>query len=233
MAKKTIEDVDLQGKTVLCRVDFNVPTENGAITDDTRIRAAVPTIEALSESKVILVSHKGRPKGEKDPGETLAPCAQRLAEVLGRPVRFVGDCIGDEVAEAVAAMQTGDVILLENTRFYPGEESKDEAEMLEFARQLSAPAEAFVNDAFGSSHRKHASVYGVTRYLSPCVAGLLVEREIAMLRRVYDAPGEGFIVVLGGAKVKDKLGVIKSLLPRCENMLIGGAMAWAFLITCC
>lgn len=228
MHKKTINDVDLKGKTVLVRVDFNVPLEGGRITDDTRISAAVPTIKALSGSKLILCSHLGRPEGKRNPEESLAPCAARLAELLGKDVPFIDDCIGDKVAAAVANMKDGDVILLENTRFYPGEESKDKDEMLAFAKELAAPAEAFVNDAFGSSHRKHASVYGVTQFLSPCVAGLLVEKEVSMLQKLYNSPQDGFIVVLGGKKVKDKIGVIKSLLPRCEKMLIGGAMTYSF-----
>jgi phosphoglycerate kinase len=228
MHKKTINDVNLAGQVVLVRVDFNVPLEEGRITDETRISAALPTIKALAKSKLVLCSHLGRPEGKRNPEESLAPCAARLSELLGKPVPFIDDCIGPKVAEAVAKMQEGDVILLENTRFYPGEESKDKDQMLAFAKELAAPATAFVNDAFGSSHRKHASVYGVTQFLSPCVAGLLVEREVKMLQKVADAPQEGFIVVLGGKKVKDKIDVIKTLLPRCEKMLIGGAMSYAF-----
>jgi phosphoglycerate kinase len=228
MNKKTIKDVDLSGQVVLVRVDFNVPLDNGRITDDTRISAALPTLQALSSSKLVLCSHLGRPDGQRNPEESLTPCAARLSELLGKPVPFVDDCIGPKVAAAVAAMQPGDVILLENTRFYPGEESKDKEQMLAFAKELAAPAQAFVNDAFGSSHRKHASVYGVTQFLSPNVAGLLVELEVSKLEQLNSAPSEGFVVVLGGKKVKDKIGVIKSLLPRCEQMLIGGAMTWAF-----
>lgn len=228
MHKKTINDVDLTGKTVLMRVDFNVPLENGRITDDTRITAALPTIKALVGTKLILCSHLGRPKGKPNAEESLAPCAARLAEHLGKPVPFVDDCIGPKVAEAVGKMQMGDVILLENTRFYAAEESKDADEMLAFAKELAAPAAAFVDDAFGALARKHASVTGVTKYLSPCVAGLLVELEVSMLQKVYAAPQEGFVVVLGGKKVEDKIGVIKGLLPRCEKMLIGGAMTYSF-----
>lgn len=228
MNKKTINDVDLSGQVVLVRVDFNVPIIDGRITDDTRISGALPTIKALAKSKLVLCSHLGRPEGKWNCEESLAPCADRLSELLGKEVPFIPDCIGDKVAAAVAGMQAGDVILLENTRFYPGEESKDKEQMLAFAKQLAAPARSFVNDAFGSSHRKHASVYGVTQFLSPNVAGLLVELEVQMLEKLYNSPGEGFVVVLGGKKVKDKIGVIKSLLPRCEKMLIGGAMTWAF-----
>ena len=228
MHKKTINDVDLAGQVVLVRVDFNVPLENRRITDDTRISAAIPTIKALAGSKLVLCSHLGRPEGKRNDEESLAPCAVRLAELLGQDVPFIDDCVGPKVAAAVANMKDGDVILLENTRFYPGEESKDKEQMLAFAKELAAPAQAFINDAFGSSHRKHASVYGVTHFLSPNVSGLLVEKEVLMLQKVAVAPQDGFIVVLGGKKVKDKIDVIKSLLPRCEKMLIGGAMSYAF-----
>ncbi|MCE5219498.1 phosphoglycerate kinase [bacterium] len=229
MATKTLKDVDLTGKTVFVRVDFNVPLDGAQITDDTRIRAALPTIQHLSGSKLVLASHLGRPKGKRKPEESLAPCAARLSELLGKPVTFVTDCLGPEKEAAIAAMKDGDVILLENTRFYPGEESKDKDEMMAFAKQLAAGCEAYVNDAFGSSHRKHASVYGVPSLLKPAVMGFLVEKEVKALGGVYNAGQEGFVVVLGGAKVDEKINVIKSLLPRCEKMLIGGAMAWAFL----
>lgn len=228
MPKKTLHDVDLTGKTVFCRVDFNVPLDGKRITDDTRIRAALPTIQHLAGAKLVLASHLGRPKGAPEDKYTLAPCAARLAELLGKPVPFVPDCVGPDRAAAVAAMKPGDVILLENTRFHPGEESKDSAAMMAFAGELAAGCEAYVNDAFGSSHRKHASVYGVPSLVKPAVMGFLVEKEETALSRVYNAPREGFVVILGGAKVDEKIKVIKSLLPRCEKMLIGGAMSWAF-----
>jgi len=230
MNKKTIRDVDVSGKRVLVRVDFNVPMEEGRITDDTRIRAALPTINYLREAGalVILCAHLGRPKGQIVPEYSLAPVAVRLFELLGDEATFVHDCIGEQVANAVEAAQPGDVILLENTRFYPGETSKDEAEMIAFAEQLAAPAQMYVNDAFGACHRKHASTFGVTKFLNPCVAGLLVEKEVTKLQQVLDADRVGFVAVLGGAKVSDKIGVIKQLLPRVESLLIGGAMAWAF-----
>ena len=232
MDRKTVRDVEVGGRVVLTRVDFNVPLdkETGGITDDTRIVAALDTINYLRESgaKVILCSHLGRPKGAPDPQQSLAPCAEVLTAKLGRPVPFVSDCIGPVVAEAVVAMLPGDVILLENTRFYPGEESKDEATMLAFAEQLAAPADMFCNDAFGSSHRKHASVYGVTKFLSPCVAGFLVEKEVTALTRLLSVPQQGFVAVIGGLKVTDKIGTIKSLLTKVETLLIGGAMAYAF-----
>ncbi len=233
MAKKTIRDVDLTGKVVFARVDFNAPYEKGTlnITDDTRIGAALDTIKHLSGSKLVLASHHGRPKGKRDPMETLAPCAERLKELLGKEVKvtFIDDCVGEAKAAAIAAMNDGDVILLENTRFYKAEEEKkDQDALMAFAKELAEGADAFVNDAFGSSHRKHASVYGVPSVLEPAVMGFLVEKEVAALSTVYNAPQEGFVVVLGGAKVDEKIGVIKSLLPRCEKMLIGGAMSWAF-----
>ena len=230
MDKATVKDIQISGKIVLLRVDFNVPMKNGQIEDDTRIKAAKPTIEYLLQNgnRLVLCAHLGRPEGEVVPALSLKPCAERLSKLLGKPVGFVRDCIGEEVATAVEKMAPGEVILLENTRFYCAETSKNEAEMLAFAKQLAAPAEAYVNDAFGACHRSHASTYGVTRYLAPCVAGLLVEEEIDQLTRILEAPQQGFVVVLGGAKVEDKVGVIKKLLPKCETMLIGGAMSWAF-----
>jgi phosphoglycerate kinase len=229
MPKKALKDVDLAGQTVFCRVDFNVPLDGKTITDDTRIRAALPTIQALANTRLILTSHLGRPDGAPDPKYSLEPCAARLAELVGKPVTFVPDCVGPAVAEAAAKMQVGDVLLLENVRFHAGETSKDKDEFDAFSRALAAPATAFVDDAFGSVAKKQASVTGVTKYLSPCVQGFLMEKEVSMLGRVYSAPTAGFVVVLGGAKVTDKIDVIKSLLPRCEKMLIGGAMSWAFL----
>jgi|LSQX01.3.fsa_nt_gb phosphoglycerate kinase len=231
MRKAVITDRNIAEKTALVRVDFNVPLNGGSITDDTRIRAAIPTIEYLIEQKcrVILCSHLSRPRGQVVPEMSLRPCAERLAELTGRQVRFVEDCIGPQVEQAVAQMQPGDLSLLENTRFYADEEAKDEATIIEFGKKLAAPADFFVNDAFGACHRNHGSTYGVTKYLSPCVAGFLVELEIRSLSRILNAPEKGFIVVLGGAKVEDKIGVIESLLPKCEKMLIGGAMTWAFL----
>ena len=230
MDRKTVADVDVAAKTILMRADFNVPLQDGAITDDTRIVAALPTLNYLRErgAKVILCSHLGRPKGAPDPAQSLAPVAPVLSKLLGAAVPFVPDCLGEPVAQAVAALPPGGVVLLENTRFYPGEEAKDEAQMLAFAQKLAAPAQMFVNDAFGSSHRKHASVYGVTKFLSPCVAGFLVEKEVTALARLLSAPEAGFVAVLGGAKIADKIGTIQSLLPKVERLLIGGAMAYPF-----
>jgi len=230
MNKKTIRDVDSSGKRVLVRVDFNVPMEDGQITDDTRIRAALPTINYLRDAGalVILCAHLGRPKGQIVPEYSLAPVAARLSELLDNEVAFVDDCIGEQVADTVAGAAPGDVILLENTRFYSEETSKDKQEMLAFAEKLAAPAQMYVNDAFGACHRAHGSTFGVTKFLSPCVAGLLVEKEVTKLQQVLDADRVGFVAVLGGAKVSDKIGVIEQLLPRVESLLIGGAMAWAF-----
>lgn len=229
MGRKTVSDVDLSGKKVLCRVDFNVPIENGTITDDTRIRAVLPTIAKLSNTVLVLCSHLGRPKGKHRPDLSLRPVAERLSELLGRPVTFVNDCIGAPVRSAVENMKPGDIALLENTRFHPGEESKSEDENVAFARQLAEPFDAYVNDAFGAAHRKHASSYTVARFLSPAVAGLLMEREIAALGRLLEQPREGFVAIIGGAKVEDKIGVVRALLRRAERLLVGGAMAWAFL----
>ncbi len=230
MAKKTIKDVPVANQRVLVRADFNVPLDQGRITDDTRIQAALPTINYLREAgaKTILCSHLGRPQGKRIPEYSLAPVAERLSELLSTPVELVSDCIGQVVAEAVGQMAAGEVILLENTRYHAGETAKDEVQMLRFAQQLAAVADMYVNDAFGTSHRKQGSTYGVTKYLSPCVAGLLVGEEVGKLSRLLEAPPEGFVAVLGGAKVKDKIDVVKTLLPRVEQLLIGGAMAWAF-----
>ncbi len=229
MGRKTIDDVSLSGKRVLCRVDFNVPIKNGQITDDTRIRAVLPTIERLNDTVLVLCSHLGRPKGKPNPEESLRPVAKRLEELLGKQVTFVEDCVGEKVASAVAQMKPGDVALLENTRFYPGEESKNAEENRAFAQQLADPFEAYVNDAFGAAHRKHASSYTVAQFLSPAVAGLLMGTEIGALSKLLEQPREGFVAIIGGAKVEDKIGVIRSLLVRAETVLVGGAMAWAFL----
>jgi phosphoglycerate kinase len=217
---------DARGKRVLVRVDFNVPLdEQGAITDDSRIQAALPTIRFLvsQQARVILVSHLGRPAGI-DPGLSLAPVARRLGEVLGAAVQFVPDCIGPEVQNAVERTAPGGVLLLENLRFHPEEEAND----AEFARQLAAPAELFVNDAFGAAHRAHASTVGVTQYL-PSYAGFLLKKEVDILRRAMESPARPLVVILGGAKVKDKIGVVENLLPKTDAMLLGGGMAFTFL----
>ncbi|MCX8107373.1 MAG: phosphoglycerate kinase, partial [Verrucomicrobiae bacterium] len=234
MPKLTIRDVDLRGKRVLVRVDYNVPLEESGgrmiITDDTRIRETLPTINLLREqgAKIILASHLGRPKGKKDPSLSLAPAAQRLAELTGRPVQFVDDCVGTKVKNAVENLQNGDVLLLENVRFYQEEEANDPA----FASKLASIADAYVNDAFGSAHRAHASTEGVARVIAsrggPCVAGLLMEKELHYLGQELENPARPFVVVLGGAKVSDKIMVIQRLLEKADALLIGGAMAYTF-----
>jgi 3-phosphoglycerate kinase len=224
--KKTVEDIDVRGKRVLVRVDFNVPQdEAGAITDDTRIRAALPTIQYLVDhgAKLILVSHLGRPKGPTDKLR-MDPVAKRLSELLGKPVKKLNDVIGPEVEAAVAGMRPGDVILLENVRFYAEEETNDP----DFAKKLASTAELYVNDAFGTAHRAHASTEGVAHYL-PAVAGFLMQNEIDYLSRALTNPDRPFVSILGGAKVADKIPVIKNLIEKVDTLLIGGAMAFTFL----
>ena len=225
MNKKTVRDIDLSGKRVLLRADFNVPLEGSTITDDTRVRATLPTLTYILEqgASVVVFSHLGRPKGKPNPKYSLAPVRDRLAELLGKPVQFAA--LGDEAKGAAAKLQAGEVLLLENTRFDPGDERNDAA----MSEALAALGDCFVNDAFGSSHRAHASTVGVAERARPAVAGFLVETELRALQRLLDAPREGFVVVLGGAKVADKIGVIENLLPKCETMLVGGGMTYAFL----
>jgi phosphoglycerate kinase len=224
--KKTIEDIELAGQRTLVRVDFNVPLEDGEITDETRIQAALPTINTLLDAgcHVTLCSHMGRPKGQPDPDLSLQVVADRLAEVLDAPVTMAPDCIGEEVKKMRADLDGGEVLLLENTRFHAGEK----ANATEFAEALAGDAELYVNDAFGATHRKHASTVGVTQFIDTCVAGLLVSEELDQLAKCREAEGDGFIVILGGAKAEDKIKAITQLLPRVEKLLIGGAMAWAF-----
>lgn len=228
---KTIKDVDLKGKKVFVRVDFNVPFDNkGEISDDTRIVAALPTIKYLIDegAMLVLTSHLGRPKSKEDKQFSLAPVAKALSEKLGKPVVFIDDCIGPKVKEACAAMKPGDVVLLENSRFYPEEKKNDP----EFAKKLAEDtgAEAYVNDAFGTAHRAHATTAGVAAYLPIKVAGLLIEKELEFLGSKTENPERPFTVILGGAKVSDKITVIDSLLDKCDSMLIGGAMAYTFAL---
>lgn len=227
MAKKTIRDAQVKDKRCFVRVDFNVPMKEGRITDDSRIRAALPTIEHLIShgAKVILASHLGRPKGKVVPELRLDPIALRLGELLGRKVVKLSDCVGPEVGAYVSGMSPGSVVLLENVRFYPGEEKNDP----DFARDMASLADIFVNDAFGAAHRAHASTAGIAAYI-PAYAGFLMEKEVAALGKLMENPERPFTAVIGGAKVSDKLAVLKNLLDRVDNLLIGGGMANTFLL---
>ena len=224
--KKTIRDTDVKGKRVLVRVDFNVPLAQGKVADDTRIRAALPTIQYLIEqgARVILMSHLGRPKGKVKEELRLTPVAERLAELLDRPVAMAVDCVGEEVEAAVDRLRPGDVLLLENLRFHPGEEANDP----EFVSRLASLGEVYVNDAFGTAHRAHASTEGVAHRL-PAVAGFLMERELNFLSKALENPEQPFVAILGGAKISDKIDVVDNLLGKVETLLIGGGMANTFL----
>ena len=227
MATLTVEHLDLSGKRVFLRVDLNVPLEDGRIAEDTRIRAVLPTIEYCLKggAGVILASHLGRPKGKPDPRYSLKPVAARLGELLGRPVPLLPDCIGPEVEAAARALKPGEVMLLENLRFHAGEEADD----AEFARALAALADVYVNDAFAAAHRAHASIEGITHYVQPAAAGLLMQRELEALGRIFERPERPVAAVLGGAKVSDKLALVEHLLSRVEMLMIGGGMAFTFL----
>jgi phosphoglycerate kinase len=227
IGKKTIRDMEVTGKRVLVRVDFNVPLDkNGQVTDDTRIRAALPTIEYLihQKARVILVSHLGRPKGQVNEKYVMDPVAGRLSKLLGRPVLKADDCIGDVARQVINSMRDGDVVLLENVRFHSGEEKNDE----KLARELAELAEVYVNDAFGTAHRAHASTAGVAEYL-PAVAGFLMEKELDMLGRLLVSPERPYLAIIGGAKVSDKIAVISNLLDKVDALIIGGGMANTFL----
>lgn len=229
MAKLTLRDIELNGKRCFVRVDFNVPLEekDGAmvITDDTRIKETLPTLKALIEAgaRVILASHLGRPKGKRDPKQSLRPIAARLGEMLGRPVAFAEDCMGEAAQAQALALKNGDVLLLENVRFHAGEEKNDPA----LAKAMAELAEVFVNDAFGSAHRAHASTAGIAAHL-PAVSGLLMEKELTYLHDELQSPARPFLVILGGAKVSDKIQVIDALLDKADAILIGGGMAYTF-----
>jgi phosphoglycerate kinase len=225
--KKTITDLALDGRRVLIRVDFNVPIKNGKIGDDTRIRSSIPTIQYALEHRaktVILCSHLGRPKGRPDPQYSLKPIAEHLSTLLKRPVVFAEDCIGGPARKAIAQAGEGGVVLLENLRFHPEEEKNDPT----FAAGLAALADVYVNDAFGSAHRAHASTEGVVKHVKEAAAGLLMAAELEHLGRVLERPDHPFVAILGGAKVSDKLEVIQNLIPRVDALLIGGAMAYTF-----
>ncbi|NNG66950.1 phosphoglycerate kinase [Caldanaerobacter subterraneus] len=227
MKKKTVRDIDVSGKRVLVRVDFNVPMdENENITDDRRIREALPTIEYLinHNAKVILVSHLGRPKGKFNPDYSLKPVAKRLSELLKKPVIMAEDVIGEDAKAKAAALKEGEVLLLENVRFHAEEEKNDP----EFAKELASLADIYVNDAFGTAHRAHASTAGVAKYL-PAVAGFLIEKELSIMGETLENPKRPFVAILGGAKVSDKIGVITNLLEKVDSLLIGGGMAYTFI----
>lgn len=226
-SKKTIRDIDVNGKKVLVRVDFNVPIKDGVVGDDTRIRGALPTLEALlnAGAALILCSHLGRPKGGPDPKFSMKPVAEYLGKLMGKNVAFAEDCIGPAAEAAAKALKPGDVLVLENTRFHPEEEKNDPG----MAQQLAALADIYVNDAFGSAHRAHASTEGVAKHL-PAVAGLLMEKEIQYLGAAVADPERPFVAILGGAKISDKIGVIKNLLGKTDNVLIGGGMANTFFL---
>lgn len=228
MDKKTIEKVDLKGKRVFIRADFNVPLdENGNITDDTRIRSTLPTINyALDQgARIILASHLGRPKGKPSPKYSLAPVATRLSRLLNKEVRFAKDCVGPDVEHLVQGMRPGDVLLLENLRFHAEEEKNDEA----FSKALAAFTDVYVNDAFGTAHRAHASTYGITKHVKQSVAGFLMKKEITYLQKTVAAPVRPFVAILGGAKVSGKIGVIENLENKVDKIIVGGAMAFTFL----
>lgn len=226
MNKKTIDQVDLSGKRVLVRVDFNVPLDEGKVTDDTRIRESLPTIKKIiaSDGKAILMSHLGRPKGKKNPDMSLAPAAVRLAELLNKPVTMATDCIGEEVEKVVNSLVPGQVMLLENLRFYNEEEKNDP----EFAKKLAKLGDLYVNDAFGSAHRAHASTEGVTQFITPCVAGYLMQKELDYLGKALSEPKHPFVAVLGGSKISGKIDVIENLIGKVDTILVGGGMAYTF-----
>ncbi|MDW8277197.1 MAG: phosphoglycerate kinase [Anaerolineales bacterium] len=226
MNKKTVRDIDLKGKRVFMRVDFNVPMAEGKVTDDKRIRAALPTIQYVLEqgASVLLASHLGRPKGGPDPEFSLKPAAEVLSNLLGRPVIMAPDCVGPEVEAIARNLKPGEVVMLENTRFHKGEEKND----LELAKQMAALADVYVNDAFGSAHRAHASTEGIARFL-PAVAGFLMEQELEYLGRAIANPEHPYIAILGGAKISDKILVVETLASRCDKLIIGGGMANTFL----
>ena len=221
-----MKDLALKGKKAFVRVDFNVPIKNGQITDDTRIRASLPTIRYVLEqgATAILASHLGRPKGKPNPEYSLRPIASRLAELVGRPVEFAEDCIGEPAKQAIGKAGNNGLVLLENLRFHAEEEKNDPA----FAKELASLADVYVNDAFGSAHRAHASTEGIVHFVNEAAAGLLMAKEVEYLGRVLEQPDRPFVAILGGAKVSDKLEVIENLIPRVDALLIGGAMAYTF-----
>ncbi|WP_144473932.1 phosphoglycerate kinase [Bacillus pumilus] len=226
MNKKSVKDIDVKGKVVFCRVDFNVPMKDGKVTDDTRIRAALPTIEYLTGqgAKVLLASHLGRPKGQVTEELRLTPVAKRLQKLLGQEVKKADEAYGDNVKKQISDLKDGDVLVLENVRFYPGEEKNDP----ELSKAFADLADVYVNDAFGAAHRAHASTAGIAAYL-PAVSGFLMQKELEVLGKAISNPDRPFTAIIGGAKVKDKIGVIESLLDKVDNLIIGGGLAYTFV----
>ena len=227
MALKTVKDLNLKNKRVLVRVDFNVPLKEGTITDDTRIQAALPTLEYVLKQEgasLVIMTHLGRPKGEKNPEFSLKPVGTRLGELLGRKVIMAPDCIGAEVEKLAAALKGGEVLLLENVRYYAGETAND----TDFAASLAKLGDVYINDAFGTAHRAHASTEGVAHYL-PSAAGFLIEKEVKFFSPLLENPERPFVAIIGGAKVSTKIAVLESLLPKCTSLVIGGGMAYTFL----
>ncbi|MBY8830881.1 phosphoglycerate kinase [Bacillus licheniformis] len=226
MNKKSVKDIDVKGRVVFCRVDFNVPMKDGKVTDDTRIRAALPTIQYLTEqgAKVLLASHLGRPKGQVSEELRLTSVAARLGELIGKEVKKADEAYGDAVKAQISEMKDGDILVLENVRFYPGEEKNDP----ELSKAFADLADVYVNDAFGAAHRAHASTAGIAEHL-PAVAGFLMEKELEVLGKALSNPERPFTAIIGGAKVKDKIGVIESLLEKVDNLIIGGGLAYTFV----
>ncbi|MPQ24079.1 phosphoglycerate kinase [Bacillus paralicheniformis] len=226
MNKKSVKDIDVKGRVVFCRVDFNVPMKDGKVTDDTRIRAALPTIQYLTEqgAKVLLASHLGRPKGQVSEELRLTPVAARLGELIGKEVKKADEAYGEAVKAQISEMKDGDILVLENVRFYPGEEKNDP----ELSKAFADLADVYVNDAFGAAHRAHASTAGIAEHL-PAVAGFLMEKELEVLGKALSNPERPFTAIIGGAKVKDKIGVIESLLEKVDNLIIGGGLAYTFV----
>jgi phosphoglycerate kinase len=227
MDKKTVKDIDIKGKRIIMRVDFNVPMDKGVVTDDKRIKAALPTIKYCIEqgASVLLMSHLGRPKGGPDAEFSLKAASEVLAGHLGKPVIMAPDCVGPEVEKIAANLKPGDVVMLENTRFYPGEEKND----LDLAKKMAALADIYVDDAFGSAHRAHSSTEGITHFMDTCVSGFLMEQELEYLGRAVSKPEHPYIAILGGAKISDKILVVETLLSKCDKLIIGGGMANTFL----